>query len=155
MPLPGVPREVLDKARFEDPEGWRFLTCGLQFFGDFESRPGAFLGENSDRAEVAGGDGDDLGAGAFGQQPRDAGDDGVLALFVRGVVTHTELSKAFPLLFTRVPKVFGSSAAGFREGAPFAQSAQAQRDSAFVENQRISEYWLSEDLGRVGRIRFR
>ncbi|CAK9205790.1 unnamed protein product [Sphagnum troendelagicum] len=65
MPLPGVPREVLDKARFEDPEGWRFLTCGLQFLGDFESRPGAFLGENSDRAEVASGDGDDLVGGGL------------------------------------------------------------------------------------------
>ncbi len=65
MPLPEVPREVLDKARFEDLEGWCFLTNGLQFLGDFESRPGAFLEENSDRAEVAGGDGDDLVGGGL------------------------------------------------------------------------------------------
>ncbi len=65
MPLLRVPREVLDKARFEDPEGWCFLTCSLQFLGDFESRPGAYLGENSDRAEVAGGDGDDLVGGGL------------------------------------------------------------------------------------------
>jgi hypothetical protein len=43
-----------------------------------------------------------------------------LQFFVRGVVTHTELNKAFPPLFTRVPKVFGSGAASFREGVPFA-----------------------------------
>jgi hypothetical protein len=55
----------LDKARFEDPEGWCFLTCDLQFLGDFESRPVAFLGENSNRGEVIGGDGDDLVGGGL------------------------------------------------------------------------------------------
>ncbi|CAK9881920.1 unnamed protein product [Sphagnum jensenii] len=65
MPLPWVPREVLNKAGFEDPEGWCFLTCNLQFLSDFESRPGAFLGENSDQAEVVGGDGDNLVGGGL------------------------------------------------------------------------------------------
>ncbi len=65
MPLPGVQGKVLDKARFEDPKGRCFLTCGFQFLGDFEGRPGAFLGENSDRAKVAGGDGDDLIGGGL------------------------------------------------------------------------------------------
>ncbi|CAK9252093.1 unnamed protein product [Sphagnum jensenii] len=65
MPLPGVPGEVLDKARFEDPESWCFLTCGFQFLGDFESRPEAFLGEDFDRTEVASGDGDGLVGGGL------------------------------------------------------------------------------------------
>ncbi len=29
VPLPGVLGKVLDKARFEDPKGWCFLTCGF------------------------------------------------------------------------------------------------------------------------------
>ncbi len=44
MPLPWVPGEVLDKARFEDPKGGCLLACGLQLLSDFESRPCAFLG---------------------------------------------------------------------------------------------------------------
>ncbi len=65
VPLPGVPREILNKTSFEDPEDWSLLAWGLQFLGNSETRPGAFLGENSDRKEGAGGDGDYLVGGGL------------------------------------------------------------------------------------------
>jgi len=43
MPLPWVPREVLDEAGFEDPKDWGLLVSGLQLLADFEGRPKAFL----------------------------------------------------------------------------------------------------------------
>jgi len=43
MPLPWVPKEVLDEASFEDPKDWELLARGLQLLGDFEGRHGAFL----------------------------------------------------------------------------------------------------------------
>ncbi len=49
MPLPWVLGEILNKPSFEDPKYWSFLVWDLQFFGDFEIRPGAFLKEDPNR----------------------------------------------------------------------------------------------------------
>lgn len=65
MPLPGVPGEVLNKASFEDPEDWSLLAWNLQFLGNSNDRPGAFLRKNSDRKERVGGDGDYLVGGGL------------------------------------------------------------------------------------------
>jgi hypothetical protein len=60
VPLPRVPREILDKPSFEDPEYRSLLVCGLQLFGDSKIRLGAFLRENPNREVRAGGNGDYL-----------------------------------------------------------------------------------------------
>ncbi|CAM6024156.1 unnamed protein product [Sphagnum balticum] len=65
MPLPGVPREFFYEPSFEDLVcGWLF-ACVTPIFGNFEGRFGAFLIENSHRAEVYCGDCDLLVSGGL------------------------------------------------------------------------------------------
>jgi len=86
---------------------------------------------------------------AFSQAPRD---DGFLALPIRCVIAHSELDETFPSLDSGVPQILRSGAADFRKGAPLPHAAQAQRDSPFVEYQRVAKYWLPEDFGYVGQF---
>ncbi len=65
MPLPRVPREILNKPNFEDPEYWSLLVWGLQFFGDSKTRPGVLLREDPNREVGAGGYGDYLIRGSL------------------------------------------------------------------------------------------
>ncbi len=60
MPLPLVPREILNKPSFEDPEYRSFLVWSLQLFGDSEIRLGTFLREDPNREVGADGYGDYL-----------------------------------------------------------------------------------------------
>jgi len=60
VPLPRVPREILNKPSFEDPEYW-----SLQLFGDSETRLGILLKEDPNREVGAGGYGDYLICGGL------------------------------------------------------------------------------------------
>jgi hypothetical protein len=55
----------LDEVSFEDPEDWGLLVGGLQLLGNLEIDSGSFLSQDSDREEVAGGDGDYLVSGGL------------------------------------------------------------------------------------------
>lgn len=60
MPLPWVPKEVLDEFGFKNPIELGFLVQGPGFFGHFECCVGAYLGEDADLAIVVSGDGEGL-----------------------------------------------------------------------------------------------
>ncbi len=64
IPLPKVPRKVLDEFCFKDPIERGFLTRGRRLSGHFEGGPGSFLGKDSNRVVVV--DGDDEGLVACG-----------------------------------------------------------------------------------------
>jgi len=49
MPLPWVPRELLDKSDFEYPVGWRVLTLCGGVSGHLQGGAVFVLGENFDR----------------------------------------------------------------------------------------------------------
>jgi hypothetical protein len=52
MPLPWIPGEIFDEARFKNPVGCVSLVGGGRIFGDFEGSSVSFLRKNFDRGMV-------------------------------------------------------------------------------------------------------
>ncbi len=52
MPLPWIPGEIFDEARFKNPIGCVFLAGGRRISGNFEGSSVSFLRKNSDRGVV-------------------------------------------------------------------------------------------------------
>ncbi len=65
---------------------------------------------------------------------------------VGGVVGHPEGLEAFPCLALRVPKIFDSSVAGIGNGTSFIETTYSQGETGPVEDERVAENGLFENL---------
>jgi hypothetical protein len=65
---------------------------------------------------------------------------------IGGVVGHPECLEAFPCLALWVPKIFDSGVAKIGNGASFTETAYSQGVTNRVEDERVVENGLSENL---------
>jgi hypothetical protein len=81
--------------------------------------------------------------------PWDTHYDDFSVVLVGGMVGHSEGMEALPCPTLQVPKIFDSGAVRIGNGTSFTETAYSQGLTSRVENERVVENGLSENL-RVG-----
>jgi hypothetical protein len=81
--------------------------------------------------------------------PWDTRYDDFFVVPVGGVVGHSKGLEAFPCLAFWVPKIFDSGVARIGNGASFIETTYSQGVTGLVEDDKVAENGLSENL-RVG-----
>ncbi|CAK9866769.1 unnamed protein product [Sphagnum jensenii] len=149
MPISGVPLEVSNETRFENPEDEGFLTWRREVSGYPERCTVALLGKHTDRLVAHQGDGGVLGAGWL--DAASWGGSSVLPGAGRGLEGFDNL--AFPILRFLVPEIFYPGAARSGKGIAFTFAAKSKRSVVGVGDERVREDWLSEPFRWVGWVR--
>ncbi|CAK9217266.1 unnamed protein product [Sphagnum troendelagicum] len=145
---PGESAHLAGSGIMPDPGNDLSNRCVVQP----ERRPVAVLGKNPNRSVPFERDGGAVRAGSLNLASPGHFFEFQGARGGVGYLAYSESGELFPFFCLRVPKVAYPRVTGVRESIPLAFSTEPQGFALLVGDERVPEYWLSEDFRVAGRL---